>query len=40
MAEARRDADEAENAFEAILARSHRDNEEAAKDRKERDELL
>ena len=40
MAEARRDADEAEKAFEALSARLWKDDEEAAKVRKERDELL
>ena len=30
VAEARRDADEAKKAFEALSARSHRDDEEAA----------
>ena len=38
--EARRDADEAEKAFEALLVRSQKDDEEAARVRKERDELL
>jgi len=38
--EARRHADEAERAFEALSARSRRDDEEAAKVRKEQDELL
>ena len=33
-------ADEAERAFEALSMRSQRDDEEAAKVRKERDELL
>ena len=40
MAEARRDADEAKNAFEALSARSWKDDEEATRVRKERDELL
>ena len=40
VAEARRYADEAERAFEALSARSWRDDEEATKVRKERDELL
>ena len=40
VAEARRDADEAEKAFEALLVRSQKDDEEAARVRKERDELL
>ena len=40
VAEARRDADEAEKAFEALSARSWKDDEEAARVRKERDELL
>ena len=40
MAKARRDADEAEKAFEALSARLRRDDEEAAKVRKEWDELL
>ncbi|XP_066347672.1 uncharacterized protein [Miscanthus floridulus] len=40
MVEARRHADEAERAFEALSARSRKDDEEAAKVRKERDELL
>ena len=35
-----RDADEAEKAFEALLVRSQKDDEEAARVRKERDELL
>ena len=38
--EARRDADKAEKAFEALSMRSRKDDEEAAKVRKERDELL
>ena len=40
VAEARRDADEAKKAFEALSARSWKDDEEAARVRKERDELL
>ena len=40
MAKARRDADEAEKAFEALSVRSQKDEEEAARVRKERDELL
>ena len=40
VVEAHRDADEAEKAFEALLARSRKDDEEAARVRKERDELL
>ena len=40
VAEACRHADEAERAFEALSARSWRDDEEAAKVRKEWDELL
>ena len=40
VVEARRHADEAERAFEALSARSQRDDEEATKVRKERDELL
>ena len=40
VAEARRDADEAKKAFEALSARSRRDDEEAAQVKKERDELL
>ena len=40
VAEAHWDTDEAEKAFKALSARSWRDNEEAAKVRKERDELL
>ena len=35
-----RDADKAEEAFEALSMRSQRDDEEAAKVRKEQDELL
>ena len=40
MAEARRDANEAEKTFEALSARSQKDDEEATRVRKERDELL
>ena len=40
MAEARRDADEAEKLFEALSVRSQKDDEEATRVRKERDELL
>ena len=40
VAEAQWQADEAEKAFEALSTRSWRDDEEAAKIRKERDELL
>ena len=40
IAEASWHADEAKRAFEALSARSRRDDEEAAKVRKERDELL
>jgi len=40
VAEARWDADEAEKEFEALSARSWKDDEDAAKVRKERDELL
>ena len=40
MAKARRHANEAERGFEALSARSWRDDEEATKVRKERDELL
>ena len=40
VAEARWDADEAEKAFEALSVRSRKDDEEAARVRKERDELL
>ena len=40
MAEARQHADEAKRAFEALSARSWRDDKDAAKVRKERDELL
>jgi len=40
VAEARRHVDKAERVFEALSARSWRDNEEATKVRKEQDELL
>ena len=40
VVEARRDADEAEKAFEALSARLWKDDEEAARVRKERDEFL
>ena len=40
VAKARRHADEAERAFEALSVRSRRDDEEATKVWKERDELL
>ena len=40
VAKAHRDADEAEKAFEALSARSWKDEEEAARFKKERDELL
>ena len=40
VAEARRDADEAEKAFEALSARSWKDDEEVARVKKEQDELL
>jgi len=40
VAEAHRHADEAERAFEALSARSRKDDEEVAKVRRERDELL
>ena len=40
VAEAHRDTDEAEKAFEALLVRSWRDDEEATRVRKEQDELL
>ena len=40
VAEAHRDADEAEKAFEALSVRSRKENEEAARVRKEQDELL
>ena len=39
-AEARRDADEAEKVFEALSVRMRRYNKEAARVRKEWDELL
>ena len=40
VAEARRDADEAKKAFEALSVRSQKDDEEATRVRKEQDELL
>ena len=40
VAEARRDADEAKKAFDALSARSRKDDEDAARVRKERNELL
>ena len=40
VAEARRDADEAKKAFEALLPMSWKDDEETARIKKERDELL
>ena len=40
VAEARWDDDEAKKAFEALLARSQKDDEEATRVRKEQDELL
>ena len=40
VAEAHRDADMAEKAFEALSARSWKDDEEATKVRKEWDKLL
>jgi len=40
VAEARRDTDESEKAFEALSARSRRDDKEAAKVKKEWDKLL
>jgi len=40
VAEACRHANEAERAFEALSVRSRKDEEEATKVRKERDELL
>ena len=40
VVEAHRDADEAKKAFEALSVRSWKDDEEAARVRKERDELL
>jgi hypothetical protein len=40
VAEARRHADEAERAFEALSTRSWKDDEEAAKVRRERDKRL
>jgi len=39
VAEAHRDADEAEKAFEALSVRSRKDDQEATRVRKERDEL-
>ena len=40
VVEARRDADKTEKAFEALSARSRKDDEEVTKVRKEQDELL
>ena len=40
VAEARRDDDEAEKAFVALSVRSRKNDEEAARVRKKRDELL
>ena len=40
VAEGHRDAGEAEKVFEALSARSWKDDKEAARVRKERDELL
>jgi len=40
VAEARRDADKAKKAFEALSVRSWKDDEEATRVRKEQDELL
>ena len=40
VAEARRDANKAKKAFEALSARSRKDDKEATRVRKERDELL
>jgi len=40
VAKAHRDADEAEKALEALSARSWKDDKEATRVRKERDELL
>ena len=40
VAKAHRDADEAEKAFEALSVRSRKDDKEATRVRKERDELL
>ena len=40
VAEACRDADEAKKAFEALSARSWKDDKEATRVRKEQDELL
>ena len=40
VVEARQDADKAEKVFEALSARSRKDDEDANRVRKERDELL
>ena len=40
VAEAHWDADDAEKAFEALSVRSQKDDEEAARIKEERDELL
>ena len=40
VAEAHRDTDEAKKAFEALSVRSRKDDKEATRVRKERDELL
>ena len=40
VAKAHQDADEAEKAFEALSARSWKDDEEGARIKKEQDELL
>ena len=40
VVEAHRDADESEKAFEALPTKSQKDDQEAARVRKERDELL
>ena len=40
VAEAHRDADKAKKAFEALSVRSRKDDEEAARVRKEQDELF
>ena len=40
VAEAHRDVDEAKKAFEALSARSWKDDEESARVRKEQDDLL
>ena len=40
VAEACRDVDEAEKAFEALSVRSHKDDEEATRVKKGQDELL